>query len=366
MVGKTSEMRTIFGVIGDIAPTDASVLIQGESGTGKELVAQAIHNMSPRQAEPFIVINCSAYPATLLESELFGHEKGAFTGATHRKIGRFEQADGGTVFLDEIGEISPSAQIKLLRVLQTHQFERLGGTQTVSVDVRVISATNRDLLHEVKHGNFREDLYYRLKVIPIAVPPLRQRRNDIPPLARHFLMRFATEQGQSIKDFSSDAMRSLLDYHWPGNVRELENTIEHAVVLAKTPTIQVFDLPSSLSLPKNTDDTFLRLHLQKRGPPPPGSAGRMRLEQEKSRPASGDQPQHPISKIKKIPHQPPYDALTPHWVGMRMAPLIACFPCSELNDLQAFPFNGPGLRRCLSYWSMSPALAKLCDILAHK
>ena len=253
MVGKTAEMRTIFRVIEDIAPTDASVLIQGESGTGKELVAQAIHRLSPRQAEPFVVINCSAYPSTLLESELFGHEKGAFTGATHRKNGRFEQADGGTVFLDEIGEISPSAQIKLLRVLQTHQFERLGGTKTVSVDVRVISATNRDLLQEVKHGNFREDLYYRLKVIPITVPPLRLRRNDIPLLARYFLRHFREEQGKSVKDISSDAMRCLLDYHWPGNVRELENTIEHAVVLVKTPMIGVFDLPSSLKAHQNTE-----------------------------------------------------------------------------------------------------------------
>ena len=251
IVGKTPEMRTIFRVIKDIAPTDASVLIQGESGTGKELVAKAIHNRSRRKVQPFIVINCSAYPATLLESELFGHEKGAFTGATHRKTGRFEQATGGTVFLDEIGEISSSAQIKLLRVLQTHQFERLGGNDTISVDVRIISATNRNLLQEVKKGNFREDLYYRLKVIPITVPALRQRRNDIPVLARHFLKRFSEEQGLSIDKFSSDAMRCLLDHHWPGNVRELENTVEHAVVLAKSSTINVFDLPSSL----NDDNT---------------------------------------------------------------------------------------------------------------
>jgi two-component system response regulator HydG len=247
MVGKTSEIRTIFRLIQDIAPTDASVLIQGESGTGKELVAKAIHNLSPRRGKPLIVINCSAYPSALLESELFGHEKGAFTGAVQRKIGRFEQAAGGTVFLDEIGEIAPSAQVKLLRVLQTHQFERLGGTKTIGVDVRVISATNRDLLQAVKRGHFREDLYYRLKVIPIALPPLRQRRNDIPLLCRHFLKRFAAEQGRSIGDFSSDVMRMLMDYHWPGNVRELENTIEHAVVLAKSATIQTFDLPSSLA-----------------------------------------------------------------------------------------------------------------------
>ncbi|MBL0712221.1 MAG: sigma-54-dependent Fis family transcriptional regulator, partial [Desulfosarcina sp.] len=169
-----------------------------------------------------------------------------FTGAVRRKIGRFEQADGGTVFLDEIGEISLSAQIKLLRVLQTHQFERLGGEATLSVDVRVISATNRDLLQEVKNGNFREDLYYRLKVIPITLPPLRERRNDIPLLARYFLKRFAADQGKPIEDFSTEAMRMLLDYHWPGNIRELENTIEHAVVLAKGGAIEIPDFPASL------------------------------------------------------------------------------------------------------------------------
>jgi len=246
MVGKAPEITTIFRIIEDIAPTDASVLIQGESGTGKELVAQAIHQVSPRRDKPFVVINCSAYPATLLESELFGHEKGAFTGAVRRKVGRFEQADGGTVFLDEIGDIVPSAQIKLLRVLQTRQFERLGGETTLTVDVRIISATNRDLLQDVKNGSFREDLYYRLKVIPMALPTLRQRRNDIPLLARHFLQRFARVQGKSTEDFSSEAMRLLMNYPWPGNVRELENAVEHTVVLAKTKHVQATDLPAAI------------------------------------------------------------------------------------------------------------------------
>ncbi|MBA4366936.1 MAG: hypothetical protein C0403_04780 [Desulfobacterium sp.] len=247
IIGKDPKMQVIYKLIEDIAPTDASVLIQGESGTGKELVARAIHNQSPRNNKPFIVINCSAYPETLLESELFGHEKGAFTGAVRQKTGRFEQAHGGTVFLDEIGEISPSAQIKLLRVLQTHKFERLGGEQTISVDIRLLAATNKELLQEVKNGNFREDLFYRLNVIPVHLPALKTRRNDIPLLARHFQQKFSTEQGVEIRGFSSDTMRRLLEHPWPGNVRELENSIEHAVVIAKGGRIEISHLPNALS-----------------------------------------------------------------------------------------------------------------------
>ena len=246
IIGKDSKMQLIYKMIQDIAPTDATVLIQGESGTGKELVARAIHFASPRKDEPFVVINCSAYPSTLLESELFGHEKGAFTGAIRQKFGRFEQAHGGTVFLDEIGEIHPSAQIKLLRVLQTQKFERLGGEKTLAVNLRILAATNKDLLQEVKKGNFREDLYYRLNVIPIYLPPLRERRNDIPLLASHFLQRFATEQGKEIQGFRPDAMRNLLDYPWPGNVRELENSVEHATVLTKSGWIEAADLPAAI------------------------------------------------------------------------------------------------------------------------
>ena len=244
LIGKDPKMQVIYKLVEDIAPTDATVLIEGESGTGKELVARAIHRRSPRHNKPFIVINCSAYPTTLLESELFGHEKGAFTGAIRQKIGRFEQAHGGTVFLDEIGEIAPSAQIKLLRVIQSQRFERLGGEKTLSVDVHILAATNKDLLQEVKNGNFREDLYYRLNVIPIHLPALRERPNDIPLLARHFLGRFIKEQDKEIQGFSSEAMRLLLDYHWPGNVRELENSIEHATVLAKGDRIEISDLPA--------------------------------------------------------------------------------------------------------------------------
>jgi two-component system response regulator HydG len=243
MIGKNPEMQGIYKLIEDVAPTDATVLIQGESGTGKEMVANAIHWNSLRKDKRFVVINCSAYPATLLESEIFGHEKGAFTGAVRQKQGRFEQADGGTVFLDEVGEIPPSAQIKLLRVLQTQKFERLGGEQTLSVNVRILAATNKDLLKEVKNGTFREDLYYRLNVIPITLPPLKKRPNDIPLLSNHFLRRFAAEQDKNLKGFNSEAMRVLLDYPWPGNVRELENSIEHAVVLTKGEQIEVSDLP---------------------------------------------------------------------------------------------------------------------------
>jgi two-component system response regulator HydG len=246
IIGKDPQMQNIYRLIEDIAPTDATVLIQGESGTGKELVARAIHRQGPRRDKPFIVINCSAYPATLLESELFGHEKGAFTGAIRQKCGRFEQADGGTVFLDEIGEIAPSAQIKLLRVLQSQKFERVGGEETLNVDVRILAATLKDLIQEVKNGTFREDLFYRLNVIPVHLPPLRKRRNDIPLLARYFLRQFAAEQNKEIQDFASEAMRLLLNYPWPGNVRELENSIEHTAVLAKRSKVGISDLPSAI------------------------------------------------------------------------------------------------------------------------
>ena len=252
IIGKDPKMQTIYKLIEDVAHTDATILIQGETGTGKEVVARAIYKESLRKDNPFVVINCSAYPSTLLESELFGHEKGAFTGAIRKKIGRFEQADGGTVFLDEIGEIPLPSQIKLLRVLQTQKFERLGGEQTLTVNVRIIAATNKDLIQEVKRGNFREDLYYRLNVIPIHLPLLKNRRNDIPLLARHFQRKFATEHGDDVRDFSSEAMRRLLDYPWPGNVRELENTIEHAVVLCRGQRIEVTHLPSILL----SDDAF--------------------------------------------------------------------------------------------------------------
>ena len=246
MIGRDPKIQTVYKLIEDVAPTDAGVLIQGESGTGKELVAKAIHLASKRANKPFIIINCSAYPATLLESELFGHEKGAFTGSIQLKKGRFEQASGGTVFLDEIGEISMSAQTMLLRVLQNKTIERIGGGKSVKVDIRMLAATNRNLWEEVEKENFRKDLYYRLNVIPIKLPPLRERKSDIPLLIDYFLKKFAREQKKTIQKIDSDTTSLLLAYHWPGNVRELENSIRHAVTLAKSEKIYAFDFPEQL------------------------------------------------------------------------------------------------------------------------
>ncbi|MGP8330250.1 MAG: sigma 54-interacting transcriptional regulator [Methanosarcinaceae archaeon] len=243
IVGKDHKMQQLYKLILDIAPTDATVLIQGESGSGKELVARAVHLHSYRKDKPFIVVNCSAYPQTLLESELFGHEKGAFTGAIHRKLGRFELADKGTLFLDEIGEIPLMSQVKLLRFLQFQKFERSGGVETIEVNIRVIAATNKDLKKEVENGNFREDLYYRLNVIPINIPPLRVRRNDISLLVEHFLKRLNLRGNKKVKGISSEAMDILMRYNWPGNVRELENIIEHAFILTKNEFISGQSLP---------------------------------------------------------------------------------------------------------------------------
>ena len=255
MVGKDPKIQIVYKLIEDVAPTDATVLIQGESGTGKEMVAKAVHYVSGRSDNPFIVINCSAYPATLLESELFGHEKGAFTGAVQQKTGRFEQATGGTVFLDEIGEISLSAQTMLLRVLQSQKIERIGGNKSIKVNTRVLAATNKNLLEEVKNGSFREDLYYRLNVIPIDLPPLRERKNDVSLLAKYFLKKFAIEQEKNIDRIDPEAMRLLLDYSWPGNIRELENSIEHAVTLSKSDKIFMSDLPNILIAKVKTQPT---------------------------------------------------------------------------------------------------------------
>lgn len=246
ILGKNARMQEIFELISDIADTDSTVLIQGESGTGKELIARAIHFNSQRKNKPFVVANCSAYSQNLLESELFGHEKGAFTGAIRRKMGRFEMADGGTVFLDEIGEVSPPTQILLLRILQDHRFERVGGEETLEVDVRVIAATNRNLTEEMKKGTFREDLYYRLNVIPIFVPPLRDRRDDIALLASYFLQKFSQERKKNGISFSPEVMETLLAHSWPGNVRELENVIDHAIIISKQEKILTKDLPQYL------------------------------------------------------------------------------------------------------------------------
>ena len=230
-----------------MAPSRASVLITGESGTGKELVAAALHEQSTRREGPFVKLHCAALAETLLESELFGHERGAFTGAVSRRDGRFQMAHGGTLFLDEIGEISPAVQVKLLRFLQEHEFERVGGSQTIKVNVRVIAATNRDLAEEVARGAFREDLYYRLNVVGIEMPALRTRRSDVPLLAEHFLRKYTAENGKHLTRFSQAATDLMMSYHWPGNVRELENAIERAVVMASGDSVEPQHFPSSIS-----------------------------------------------------------------------------------------------------------------------
>lgn len=247
MIGKSSEMQKLFMNIQKVAPSRASVLVTGESGVGKELVAQSIHSLSPRKDNALISVNCSALSETLLESELFGHEKGAFTGAESLKKGRFELAHGGTIFLDEIGEISLATQVKLLRVLQERKFERVGGEQSIEVDVRVVAATNKNLEEEVKAGRFREDLYYRLNVVHLTVPPLRDRKDDIPLIVDHYLSKFALENGKQISGIDSKARSALYKYQWPGNIRQLVNCIESAVVMCSGNEIKLEDLPPSIS-----------------------------------------------------------------------------------------------------------------------
>src|SRR3954463_5898564 len=250
MVGESPELAAVYNVVRQAAPTKATVLILGEAGTGKELIAQALHELSPRKDKPFVKVSCAALSETLLESELFGHERGSFTGAVGRKEGRFELADGGTLFLDEIGEISPTVQVKLLRALQTREFERVGGTQTIKVDVRVVAATNRDLTAEVKAGRFREDLFYRLNVVAVTLPPLRRRKGDIPALVSHFVEKYAANYGKEVKGLAPGTLNALLAYDWPGNVRELENAIERAVVLCKSRELTADDLPPTLQGPR--------------------------------------------------------------------------------------------------------------------
>ena len=246
IIGDSPAMQRIFEVIDQAAPSRATILITGESGTGKELVANAIHDRSPRAAGPFVKLHCAALAESLLESELFGHERGAFTGAVARRDGRFQQADGGTLFLDEIGEISPALQVKLLRFLQEHEFERVGGGQTVRVDVRIVAATNRDLADEVARGRFREDLFYRLNVVSLHMPSLRERKTDIPTLAAFFLDRYARENGRAVTELSPETMALLCSHDWPGNVRELENAVERAVVMSQGPVIEPRHLPANV------------------------------------------------------------------------------------------------------------------------
>ena len=243
IIYKSRVMNEVINLAGRVSRSNTTVLIRGESGTGKELFARLIHTLSPRSEKPMITVNCAALPESLLESELFGHEKGAFTSASRRRIGRFEEADEGTLFLDEIGELSPSVQVKLLRFLQGREFQRVGGNQTIRSDVRIISATNRDLEAKMKGGAFREDLYYRLNVVAMTIPPLRERKEDLSPLIDHFFKHFATEMGEDIREVHAEARDLLLRYDYPGNVRELENIIERAVVIARESVISSKDLP---------------------------------------------------------------------------------------------------------------------------
>ena len=259
IIGRSSVLNRVLELVEQVGQTKVSVLITGESGVGKELVADAIHNSSPRKDKPFIKVHCAALTESLLESELFGHEKGAFTGASAQRKGRFELADGGTIFLDEIGEINPSVQIKILRVLQEKTFERVGGEKTISVDTRIIAATNRDLKEEVEKGNFREDLYYRLNVVNIHVPPLRERKDDIPLLASAFLEKFSAENEKAIEGIENKASTMLYNYNWPGNIRELRNCMESAVVLCKKHIIGPDDLPPGVRT--NEEEGVIRIEL---------------------------------------------------------------------------------------------------------
>jgi two-component system, NtrC family, response regulator AtoC len=257
IVGESPAMKEIFEIVQQVAPARASVLLTGESGTGKELIARAIHQLSPRARQPLVIVHCAALAPTLLESELFGHEKGAFTGAHERRIGRFEQAQGGTLFLDEIGEIDATLQVKLLRFLGERTFERVGSNKTLTADVRLIAATNKNLEELVKAGSFREDLFFRLRVVEIHLPPLRARPGDIPLLAQRFLREFARENGKAVNEFTADALERLMHYAWPGNVRELRAAIEHAVVLCRGEKISARDLPRQICAGERTGEAPL-------------------------------------------------------------------------------------------------------------
>jgi DNA-binding NtrC family response regulator len=260
LVGRSAAMQEVFATVNRVAPTRATVLLAGESGVGKDMIARAIHHHSPRAERPFVKINCTAIPENLMESELFGYEKGAFTGANTTKPGKFEQADTGTVFLDEIGDVPPSIQVKLLRILQEREFERLGSNKTRHIDVRVLAATNVDLRAALEQGTFREDLYYRLNVLPIDIPPLRERKEDIPFLAEHFVKKISKDVGGRIESISEAAIQKLMQYHWPGNVRELENVIERSMVLSQGPVLEPEDIKTDLAprrAPATVDAQFL-------------------------------------------------------------------------------------------------------------
>ncbi|WP_083238902.1 sigma-54-dependent transcriptional regulator [Caloranaerobacter ferrireducens] len=259
IIYKSNKMKAVLDIVHKVAPTDATVLILGESGTGKELIANAIHEYSKRKNGPFVKINCTALPEGLLESELFGYEKGAFTGAISRKLGKFDRAQGGTIFLDEIGEISPAMQVKLLRVLQEREFERVGGTQTIKIDTRIIAATNRDLRKMVEENKFREDLYYRLNVIPIYVPPLRDRKEDIPVLVDYFIEKYSRQMGKRKMGISMKVLDKFMQYDWKGNIRELQNVIERCVILSSGEEIEENILPDEIKRKENLANTYFSL-----------------------------------------------------------------------------------------------------------
>ncbi len=262
IIGNSHEMRDVYDKVSQVARSDTTVMLRGESGTGKELIAQAIHYNSLRSERPFVRVNCAAIPETLIEAEFFGYEKGAFTGAVERKKGRFEVANGGTIFLDEIGDLSPATQVKLLRVLQEREFERVGGTETIKVNIRIIAATNQDIEQMISDNRFREDLYYRLNVFSIYLPPLRERKADILLLADHFMLKYGRKESKSIKRISTPAIDMLMRYHWPGNVRELENCIERAVLLCEDQVIHSYHLPPTLQTAESSG-TLPTLSLQK-------------------------------------------------------------------------------------------------------
>ncbi len=266
IIGTSDRMQKVFSLIDKVSSTDSTVLVLGESGTGKELVARALHYNSPRAQNPFVPVNCGAIPEELLESELFGHEKGAFTSAFRTRIGRFELAHSGSIFLDEVSEMSPNLQVKLLRVLQEREFERVGGVKSIKTDVRIIAATNKDLEEEVAEGRFREDLYYRLNVIPLNLPPLRDRKEDIPLLVKHFMSKYGKEKNSAVTGFTKRAMNVLMQYRWPGNVRELENLVERVLVLCEGTEVDVNDLPEKLLIcAAGSSSTVPRLDLPESG-----------------------------------------------------------------------------------------------------
>ena len=300
-------MKEVADMVRQVAPTRASVLLLGESGTGKELMARAIHQLSPRASHPMVAVHCAALSPTLLESELFGHEKGAFTGAHEKRIGRFEQAQGGTLFLDEIGEIDATVQVKLLRFLGERTFERVGSNKTLTADVRLIAATNKNLQDEVKAGKFRDDLYFRLRVVEITLPPLRQRAEDLPLLAQTFLREFAAENNKNVNDFTPDALEALMNYAWPGNVRELRTAVEHAVVLSRGDRISLRDLPAGVA--RGRPGGRLRPLADPAGPDGGGSRETIdrprsqgwRRQPHSGRPETGDEPPHPPPQTPLLP-----------------------------------------------------------------